>query len=184
MPSGRVHDRVTLWTLPWVTLWAGTAARSTTVALTVGAAYLFSGLMFGGDLDTRSLQYQRWLWLRWLWIPYRRALRHRSVWSHGPVVGTTVRLLYVGAWVLGSGAIALYALHLLDRAPWTPFAWGRAAWLWLARPVAGTPFSHATLLGWTWLGLELGAMSHSLSDWTVSAWKRRQTSARKQRSGK
>ncbi|MEO0853623.1 MAG: DUF2227 family putative metal-binding protein, partial [Cyanobacteria bacterium J06648_11] len=67
---------------------------------------------------------------------------------------------------------------------WTPFLWGRAVRGWLARPVSGSDFSHAMLLGWTWLGLELGAMSHSLSDWTVSAWKRRQKSARKPRLGK
>lgn len=178
MPSGRVHDRITLWTLPFVTLLAGTSARSATVALTVGAAYLFSGLMFGGDLDTRSLQYQRWLWLRWLWIPYRRALRHRSFWSHGPIVGTTVRLVYLGVWILGLGAIAGYVLHLLGHVSWTPLLWGRAGWGWLVR-VHSSDFSHAMLLGWTWLGLELGAMSHSLSDWTVSAWKRRQKSIRR-----
>ncbi|MEM9155865.1 MAG: metal-binding protein [Cyanobacteria bacterium P01_F01_bin.33] len=184
MPSGRVHDRVTLWTLPFITLLVGAAARSTTVALAVGGAYLFSGLMFGGDLDTRSLQYQRWLWLRWLWIPYRRTLRHRSIWSHGPIVGTTLRLLYLSVWVLGIGAIGTYARYRLGYSSWAPLAWGRVAWQWLGQPVPDGDFSHGILLGWTCLGLELGAMSHSLSDWTVSAWKRHRKVAQRARSGK
>ena len=29
-----------------------------------------------------------------IWSPYRVALKHRSFWSHTPVIGTTVRLLF------------------------------------------------------------------------------------------
>lgn len=181
MPSGRVHDRITLWTLPAVTLLSGLYARSAAVALTVGASYLFSGLMFGGDLDTRSHQYHRWLGLRWLWIPYRRALRHRSFWSHGPIVGTTFRLIYLGMWGLGIGAIATYTIHLLGYGPWTPRVWSQGAWQWLQHPAPKGGVSRGMLLVWLWLGLELGAMSHSLSDWTVSAWKRRRKAAARSR---
>ena len=41
----------------------------------------------------------RWGPLAFLWWPYRRLLRHRSVWSHGPLIGTTGRLLLLAAWL-------------------------------------------------------------------------------------
>jgi len=47
-----------------------------------------------------------WVW-RMLWAPYAVMIPHRSVWSHGLVVGTVGRAAYLGllialaAWVLG-----------------------------------------------------------------------------------
>jgi uncharacterized metal-binding protein len=166
MPSGHTHDRITLWTLPLVTLLAGLGTRSAAIALAVGSAYLFAGLMFGGDLDTRSHQYHRWLWLRWIWLPYRRAFRHRSIWSHGPVLGTIVRLAYVGLWLATLIGIPLYVGHHLWDWPWSPNTWQQQLWQW-----GQVPHHRSVLLG-TWIGLEAGAISHSLSDWAVSAWRR------------
>lgn len=35
-----------------------------------------------------------WLW--WvLWTPYRTSIKHRSFWSHTPVIGTAIRLSYL-----------------------------------------------------------------------------------------
>jgi len=155
--SGKTHDAVTLWTLPLVTggvwWWAGAAP-----ALVVGGCYLFSGLMFSGDLDIHSNQYRRWGWLRWLWLPYRRWFAHRSMWSHGFLVGTVVRLVYLGSWgvllgtaMLGLGRILNYPLNL--------------DWNYVWRLVGGYGL-------WVFGGLELGAMSHSLGDVISSGYKR------------
>lgn len=29
------------------------------------------------------------------WLPYSKVIKHRSIWSHGPIIGTLGRLLYI-----------------------------------------------------------------------------------------
>ena len=64
------------------------------------AAFLVGGLWLSPDLDTRSNALHRWGPLGGIWWPYRRLIRHRSIWSHGPLIGTTTRLLLLLAWTL------------------------------------------------------------------------------------
>jgi len=33
---------------------------------------------------------------RLYWLPYARLVPHRSLWSHAPVIGTAIRLFYLG----------------------------------------------------------------------------------------
>ena len=95
MPSGRIHDRITLWTLPWLATIAFWKTYSGNVTLLIVGGFLFGGLMFGPDLDIYSRHYKRWGWFRWVWLPYQKSLRHRSFLSHGPIIGTTLRLIYL-----------------------------------------------------------------------------------------
>jgi uncharacterized metal-binding protein len=164
MPSGSTHDRITLWTLPLISLVTAWLTRTPAAVLAVGSAYLFSGLMFAGDLDTYSRQYQRWLWLRWLWLPYRKLFKHRSFWTHGPLVGTVVRILYLGSWIILVFLSAMAVGSLANVWRWQPQQWFTMAWSWLA--------AHQTQLLLVGGGLELGAMNHSISDWLSSHWKR------------
>ncbi len=175
MPSGRRHDSITLWTLPLVVGVAFERTGNGTLTLLVSGGYLFSGLMFGPDLDIYSRQYQRWGPLRWIWLPYRRHLRHRSFWSHGPLVGTVGRVLYLLVWLsLGGLAIALggaIVAYLLSRLPgWHQVLQQGLSFSsqWVGQSLQ-QDFSHwlAVLIG-----LELGAISHSLSDWLGSAYYR------------
>lgn len=171
MPLGSTHDRITLWTLPVITLGTGVLSRDAAVTLAVGSAYLFSGLMFSGDLDIQSRQYQRWLWLRWIWLPYRRLMRHRSLWSHGPFLGTGLRVIYLGVWIL-LGVMAVLGLgHWCDLWLWQPHLWRE----WIENQI----LIRGELLLWIGLGLELGSTNHSLSDWLVSRWKRWRKSRQK-----
>lgn len=166
MPSGVVHDRITICLLPWV---AGTTyftTRSAEITLALSCGYLFSGLMFGPDLDIYSLQYKRWGFLRCIWLPYRKFLRHRSVFSHGLILGTCVRLLYL--------LTVIFLLSVFGVAI-AQLCWG-FNWNWqdfmvkqLPRLIDQYPQESIALLS----GLELGAMSHSLSDWINSYRKRR-----------
>ena len=170
MPTGRTHDRITLFSLPLV---GGTTlflSWSTRLTLVVCAGFLFSGLMFGPDLDIHSCQYKRWGWLRWLWLPYQKLLRHRSLLSHGPLVGTLLRLVYLGMWMLLIGAIGLAIATLSGQAveDWqTGFK--------LTQGFVGQYSKEGLAL---LIGLELGAMSHYLSDWSGSTYKRIQRSLR------
>ncbi|NQV11603.1 MAG: DUF2227 family putative metal-binding protein [Cyanobacteria bacterium] len=96
MANGRAHDRATwLLCLPFGLLWwpwLGPAGFGSGAA-----AFLLGGLWLSPDLDTRSNPTQRWGPLALLWLPYRRLLRHRSLLSHSPGLGTAGRLAYLAA---------------------------------------------------------------------------------------
>jgi uncharacterized metal-binding protein len=122
--------------------------------------------MFGPDLDINSRQFQRWGWFKWLWRPYQTSLNHRSFLSHGPIIGTALRLLYLLTWLAVLLGLSLIIDELFGLE-------GRTlellASLW--RSLSQHYQEVIALL----VGLELGAMSHSLSDWSNSAYKRFQT---------
>lgn len=163
MPSGRTHDEITLWSLPWVAGITWVFTRSSHLTLFVSGGFLFSGLMFGPDLDIYSQQFLRWGWLRWIWLPYQKSLHHRSFLSHGPVIGTVLRVVYLMTWI-GMVAIALLlVMYVVRGMPWTVemmIQWGARSLL------IYYPDLIALLIGF-----ELGAMSHSLSDWGGSTYK-------------
>jgi len=164
MPSGRTHDRITLYALPLVagvTFWQ---TRSSSVTLLVAGGFMFGGLMFGPDLDIYSRQYQRWGYLRWIWLPYQKSLRHRSFLSHGPIIGTTLRVIYLCCLIAIAAFIILVIFEKLGN---TTFNW-QALGKHIERSLVGYGTEYLALF----LGLELGAMSHSLSDWGGSAYKR------------
>jgi uncharacterized metal-binding protein len=99
MAPGRAHDRATwLLALPFGLLWWPWLGSGGSTA--AGLGFLVGGLWLSPDLDTRSNPTRRWGPLRLLWWPYRRLLRHRSLVSHSPLLGTAGRLLYLAALLL------------------------------------------------------------------------------------
>ncbi len=100
MASGQQHDRATwILALPFGLLWGPWLGLGG--VMVGGLAFLIGGLWLSPDLDTRSNPSHRWGPLRLLWWPYRRLLRHRSLLSHSPFLGSTVRLLYLAALITG-----------------------------------------------------------------------------------
>lgn len=180
MPSGSTHDRITLWSLPIVTGLAVAFTRSSNLTLMISGGFLFSGLMLSPDLDLPSRPYKRWGWLRWIWIPYQKALRHRSVFSHGLVIGTTLRVLYLVSWLVVFGVLSLAVIQFFREEP------NRSREL--AEVVGRSLVDYRAECLALLVGLELGAMSHSLSDGIGSTYKRfkkkpkRRTSTRKRQS--
>ena len=170
MPSSKTHDRIT-WVglVPLMSL-TYILTRSFYLALLLGLAYLFSGLMFGPDLDIHSLQYKRWGWFRWFWLPYRFCLPHRSIWSHGFLLGTCLRLLYllIGVILLAVlMGILLLGWSLLFPPISSPLAWiNTSVRSWLTQ----IP-QHKAEIGALLIGLEAGAMSHSGVDQLASYYK-------------
>ncbi len=149
MASGRQHDRAT-WTLglPFALLWWPWLGPSG--AISAGLGFLIGGLLLSPDLDTRSNATRRWGPLRLLWWPYRRLLRHRSLLSHTPLIGTAGRLLYLGAVLLGF----CWLLHPLG-APSLEALRERGLTIWLQqRPLLLTAL----------VGLEASAWLHLLQD--------------------
>ncbi|NEQ60192.1 MAG: metal-binding protein [Moorea sp. SIO4A1] len=163
MSSGYIHDRITLWSLPVVTVLSLVVTRSSDLTLIVAGGFLFGGLMFSPDLDLYSRPFKRWGWLRWIWIPYQRMVPHRSIFSHGPVIGTILRLLYLANWLVLFGGVGLLVFQLFQDEP--------DRWLELIQGLGGRVWEYRTWLMACVVGLELGAIAHFVSDWGSSAYK-------------
>lgn len=104
MPNGKTHDIITKVTTPMIGVGAFLIYKHqyrddlmSILILTsiVLFAYLFSSFMFNGDLDANTKPYNRWWLLKMMWIPYQLMFYHRSFWTHGIIVGTVVRLIYI-----------------------------------------------------------------------------------------
>jgi uncharacterized metal-binding protein len=155
---------VTLWSLPLIAAGTLYATSRADLAFWVSSGFLVSGLIFGPDLDLYSFHYKRWGIFRWLWRPYQKVIKHRSIWSHGPIVGTVGRILYLGLW-LGLGALLYLGIAQLTGAK--TFTGEHLIEIARHSIEANFPVYLAAFCG-----LELGAMSHYASDWLVSTYKR------------
>lgn len=158
MPSGVVHDRITIWLLPWIAGITYYVTRSSELTLILSCGYLFSGLMFGPDLDIASVQYKRWGLIRGIWLPYRRFLRHRSVFSHGLILGTCGRLLYLLVIVFLTATFVVAIAQMCYG-----FAWNWQDFLYRQWNILIFQYPQEAIA--LLIGLEIGAMSHSISDW-------------------
>ena len=126
---------------PWLG-WAGAGAS--------GAGFLVGGLLLSPDLDTHSNPSRRWGPLKILWWPYRRLLRHRSLISHSPLIGTAGRLAYLSCLVLALTAV----LQPLGTPP--PMRlWQLAGQLWQ---------QHQSLLIAAVVGVEASSWLHLIQD--------------------
>lgn len=176
MPSGRTHDRITLWLLPGVVTVAFYATLNISLTVITCIGFLLGGFMMGPDLDIHSVQYKRWGPLRWIWYPYQASLKHRSRWSHGPLIGTIIRVVYFALWLGILGLVIVEVMNALWDAQLT--------WNDLRDTVH---FSIKTYL-WEWvalvIGLELGALSHYASDWIGSNVKKMMSNKRKRKKQK
>ena len=137
--------------------------QSSNLTLLVSGSFLFGGLMFGPDLDIYSCQYQRWGCFKLIWLPYQKNLRHRSLWSHGPLIGTALRILYLTTWIAVFGMLGLVIAEKIGPPGWT--------WEDVVVGCWRSICEHQIEFLAVYIGLELGAMSHYLSDWGGSAYK-------------
>ena len=108
MPNGKTHDKITLITTPIVAIGSYIIFKNYNETIIVTLSFLFASLMFNGDLDTNSSPYNRWFILKMIWIPYQLMFEHRSIFTHGILIGTVVRLIYVGIIVI---PILIYCFH-------------------------------------------------------------------------
>jgi len=109
MSSGKTHDKITVFTTPFVgtlTFLINFSKYSDikyclSISLLAAISYWIGGYYFSPDLDiVQSKPTQRWGRLKFIWILYRNLVgRHRSIWSHFPIIGTALRLFYFSLWV-------------------------------------------------------------------------------------
>ena len=123
MALGQSHDRATIfWSIPFGLL------ISLPMGIINGAisslAFVLGGLWLSPDLDTRSIALKRWGMLRGLWWPYRKFMPHRSIFSHGPLIGTSLRVGYLVGWItvffvllqlLGVYELANSAIYIYEK---------------------------------------------------------------------
>ena len=166
MPSGSTHDRITLWLFPGVVFITYLITRDGELTLLLGGGFFFAGLMFGPDLDIYSIQFKRWGILRVIWLPYQKLLRHRSWFSHGLIIGTIIRIVYLLLWLLLGAILAIAIAQMIWGFEWN---WQRFI-ITMMKLVREVYWQNAIAL---FVGLDLGAMSHSISDWIASASKKK-----------
>ena len=94
MASGIKHDQMTkILSIPFGVLMS--LILNIQTGLLSSVAFLIGGLWLSPDLDTNSLPLKRWGPLKIIWWPYRKFINHRSILSHGPFIGTIMRIGYL-----------------------------------------------------------------------------------------
>lgn len=161
IPSGKTHDKITVIAAPLVALGTYATTQNITTTMTVTSSFMFSGFMFSGDLDLPSRQYYRWNILKFIWKPYQRMFNHRSIWTHGVLLGTVFRLFYLSLWILPF----LYIFSLTKYSP--------HSFMELLLHLKGVATENKEFLYSVFIGLLLGSFSHSIADYTLSFYKKR-----------
>ena len=103
MASGKTHDKITIIMSPFV---AGIfflinffkfkdIGNSIIFTILGVAVYIFGGYMFSGDIDIKSREFNRWGHFKGIWSLYQKVFSHRSIFTHGFILGPVIRLLYI-----------------------------------------------------------------------------------------
>ena len=139
MPNGKTHDTISLLMLPVVIVGGYLVLSNLYLILILSLSYLFSSFMFNGDLDANTRHYNRWYVFKMVWIPYQLMFYHRSIFTHGILIGTIVRILYIGS-----------IPYLL---------------LYYGKGINVLDYLTINEMLVIFVGLELGNLCHSIPDW-------------------
>lgn len=121
MATGKTHDKITIMLIPAMVLifvlinnsFFNNLGDIITYTLLGIAVYIFGGYMFSGDLDIISTETRRWGYLKFIWIPYQKIFDHRSIFTHGFILGPTIRLIYLYGIILII-CMPLYNLSIIN----------------------------------------------------------------------
>jgi uncharacterized metal-binding protein len=160
MAMGKTHDWVTLACLPsvWLVCRMGFHLSWHLCTLVTLGTYI-GGFWLSPDLDTRSRPFYRWGIFRFIWWPYQWVAKHRSGLSHGILLASWLRLLYLSAIliVIYSGTY-LYIARLANIKAQAP---NRDILLFLN--------NHLHDILWLGLGIWIGSLIHIVLDHLSSA---------------
>lgn len=183
MAAGKVHDHITRIVAGCSFVVVGLATWNLYAATWIMLGCWLGGYFLSPDLDIRSRPFQRWGPLRSLWLPYQKSIAHRSAWSHAPILGTTLRLLYLGVMVVG---LVFVGMGCVAIGFWLAGAGDRYA---TVESLLFTQLQALLRFLWTdqgshfWagvIGVELGSIAHILTDhW--DSWRKRQAKPRPKR---
>ena len=121
MASGKTHDKVTVIMSPFVAAMVFLINFSETKELVSSiiftllgvVVYIFGGYMFSGDIDIKSRETNRWGPFKFIWSLYQKSFSHRSIFTHGFILGPVIRLLYIYGIYLMICAL-LYSLDIIS----------------------------------------------------------------------
>lgn len=121
MASGKTHDKVTVIMSPFVAAavflinFSATNELTSSIIFTfIGlVVYMFGGYMFSGDIDIKSRETNRWGNFKFIWSLYQKSFSHRSIFTHGLILGPAIRILYIYAIYLMICAW-LYSLDIIS----------------------------------------------------------------------
>ena len=159
MASGKIHDRVTLlFLLPIILSLQRFFLLELKEIVFFTFGFLFAGLMFGPDLDTKSVQYKRWGFLRFIWKPYQKLGGHRSFLnqSHDSLLGPFLRVVYLACLLSLLTVILIYFLNLFFDKKYLVSELFKLVFLEIAGKKKLLLFLS---------GIWLGSFSHHLTDW-------------------
>jgi uncharacterized metal-binding protein len=177
MPNGPVHDRITLAVAALGAVAMQYDTGEWRLTFIYGISTLFSGLLFSPDLDLHSESYIRWGWLRFIWWPYKTALPHRHILSHGLLIGVVSRIIYLH--------VMIGLLFIVLRWSWYGLWMGmksdvlqEAHYIYLAGFDLYSSVEPAYLLA-AFIGLWIGAEAHTIADMIWSAPKKKRATKKK-----
>lgn len=155
MPSGNTHDCIGV-AAGILTLSAGVYYGYPQEATAAAVSLIFSTLFLSPDLDgKRSNSKRRWGPLKFIWWKFED-FKHRSIFTHVPVIADLVRLGYLACYIIPIALIVIYARGM-D-----------------VKPVALQAYSFAIhpLTGWAFLAMCVSTGLHGLADAIVSEGKK------------
>jgi len=169
MPSGRVHDAITVLTAAAAVPLIAQIHPSpdwTSVGIGIGA-YVFSGMALSPDLDVHSRAYRRWGMFRFFWLPYQILVPHRHWLSHSWLLGPLLRALYFFGILYVLLRLGMAAIH-----QWVVPIDQSEILQALQRELHLTLQSRVTWAQSALVGLIAGGVVHSLTD-AVFTWFKR-----------
>ena len=93
-----------------------------------GVSCLVGGLLLSPDIDCKSNPVRRlkkFPPLYWFWSPWQR-FKHRSMWTHFPILCTALKLTWVLFWLAFVGIATGHGLGWVLRPEWVSVAIGWA----------------------------------------------------------
>lgn len=117
MASGKTHEKINLFVLfALIFIWfyvifKFSAKESLFELLFPGILGFVVGTFYlGPDLDIVSRPYNRWGFLKFIWKPYQKFFKHRSIFTHGIILGDLIRFLYLFATLALPMILLIYIL--------------------------------------------------------------------------
>lgn len=107
MANGKAHEKVNLFFLAIGIGVALVASQHYIHGVSVIVGYIFGTYLMNPDLDLKSLPYRRWGILKFIWLPYQ-TFKHRSIWTHGYIIGDIIRYAYLATWIVLGAYIASF----------------------------------------------------------------------------
>lgn len=150
MATGKGHAAATLILSPVTAGGTWWLTGGDLIAAGIAGTGCLSGLFISPDLDMETITISEYWLVRWtlglgwlwvmLWYPYALIVKHRSWFSHAPLISTMGRVLYIVLVYLGIAVLLRYFLKIELFPFWIVLSWQQ--WLILIGGLAISDLGH------------------------------------------